>query len=272
MSKQTLEGLDERWQQWVDDNLAQGVPAGPLARELFAAGYTGAAFALMTGQQALRQPYLDLKANRVTLSDAEVQFVFVCNKPFVAVMDGFLSHAECDGLIELADSRLKKSRVVNPEDGGFVEHKERTSTGAEFTHGETPLVAAIERRIAELLHFPVENGEGLQVLRYENGGEYRPHFDYFDPNKAGEHKAILAGAGQRVGTFLMYLSDVEEGGGTRFPTMNFEVRPKKGMALYFANVTLDGQTDPQTLHAGQPVTAGVKYLSTKWLREGSFVG
>lgn len=44
-----------------------------------------------------------------------------------------------------------------------------------------------------------------------------------------------------------------------------------GTALYFANTDLGGAIERQTLHAGMPVTEGVKYLATKWLRERPYV-
>jgi len=84
-----------------------------------------------------------------------------------------------------------------------------------FERGEAPLVAAIEQRIAELLCWPVENGEGLQILRYRPGAEYRPHHDYFDPQHAGTAR-ILERGGQRVGTLVVYLNTPQGGGATTF--------------------------------------------------------
>jgi prolyl 4-hydroxylase len=60
---------------------------------------------------------------------------------------------------------------------------------------------------------PVENGELLQVLRYEPGQYYKAHHDYF----ADEFN--LKRGGQRVATMLMYLSDGVEGGETFFPSV-----------------------------------------------------
>ena len=40
----------------------------------------------------------------------------------------------------------------------------------------------------------------------------------------------------RLYTFFMYLSDVEEGGGTRFTKLNLTVAPAKGMAILWPSV------------------------------------
>lgn len=56
-----------------------------------------------------------------------------------------------------------------------------------------------------------ENGEAIQILRYENGQKYDEHFDYFND------KNNQALGGHRVATVLMYLSDVKKGGETVFP-------------------------------------------------------
>lgn len=69
------------------------------------------------------------------------------------------------------------------------------------------VIADIERRIAEWTHVPIENGEGIQVLRYQVGQKYEPHMDAFsDAFNTEESKG-----GQRVATVLMYLSDVVRG-------------------------------------------------------------
>lgn len=52
----------------------------------------------------------------------------------------------------------------------------------------------------------------LQILHYQFGERYEPHWDYFvDPVNA-------VNGGQRLATMLIYLSDVEEGGETVFPS------------------------------------------------------
>jgi len=113
----------------------------------------------------------------------------------------------------------------------------------------------------------VERSDGLQVLRYDTGGEYRPHFDWIDPDLPGLHKYLKVG-GQRLGTFVLYLSKVESGGRTSFPAIGLEVIPKKGGAIFFVNTDSRHTPDQLTLHAGTPVVKGVKLVANKWLRQG----
>jgi prolyl 4-hydroxylase len=129
-------------------------------------------------------------------------------------------------------------------------------------------VRRIEARIARLVNWPEEKGEGLQVLHYRPGTEYKPHYDYFDPKEPGT-PAILRRGGQRVGTLVMYLGEPDKGGGTIFPDVRLEIAPKRGNAVFFSYERPHPST--KTLHGGAPVLAGEKWIATKWLREQRFV-
>ena len=210
------------------------------------------------------QPRTD--ANRVEVNGRAVRVAVEVDHPHVVVYEGLLTESECEALIRLADERLAHSTVVDDDHGGLMRHADRSSSGAFFAIGETELVASIDERIAALVAWPVTHGEGLQVLRYPPGGEYKAHFDYFDPDKPGS-AAHMARGGQRVGTLVMYLSEVDVGGATHFPKLGLHVRPQRGAAVYFENSNSRGELLPGSLHAGAPVVRGVKYIATKWLRE-----
>jgi prolyl 4-hydroxylase len=197
----------------------------------------------------------------------EIKVVMTLRNPRVIVFGNLLSHDECDGLLELARPRLLRSETVVTTTGASEVNTARTSEGMFFGRGENALCTRIEARIGALLGWPVENGEGLQVLRYRPGAEYKPHYDYFDPSQSGT-PTILKRGGQRVATLVMYLNTPERGGATTFPDVNLEVAPVKGNAVFFSYDRAHPMT--RTLHGGAPVTAGEKWVSTKWLREGRF--
>ncbi|WP_043315958.1 2OG-Fe(II) oxygenase [Microbulbifer sp. HZ11] len=203
--------------------------------------------------------------NQIDLGDRLVDVRFAMKRPNIVLFANLLSDSECDALVAMSKPNLKPSRVVNSERGSFDLRDTRTSSGTHFARGETPVITAIEARISRLLDVPEERGEPLQILNYQVGGEYRPHYDFFNPEKPGNH-GVLCSGGQRVGTLIMYLNDVSSGGATVFPRVGLDILPQKGAALFFSYTSDSGELDYQTLHGGSPVLAGEKWIATKWLR------
>lgn len=186
-------------------------------------------------------------------------------KPALRVLEGILSDAECAELIELAKPRLQRALVVDTQ-GNYQADQRRTSAGMFFQLHELPLVRVIEQRLADLLEVPVNHGEALQVLHYEPGQEYEPHFDWFDPDLPSFEPCTQFG-GQRIASIVMYLNTPEAGGGTDFPEVGVTVTARRGSAVYFA---YEGG-DRSSLHAGLPVLSGEKWIATKWLRERPYL-
>jgi prolyl 4-hydroxylase len=216
---------------------------------------------------AVPQPRLDDSPLYLDAGDRRVYVLQAMYHPRVVVFGGLLSDQECQQLIELARPRLARSLTVQTRTGGEEVNQDRTSEGMFFSRGENELIARVEARIAALVDWPVENGEGMQVLRYTPGTEYKPHYDYFDPNEPGT-PSILRRGGQRVGTVVMYLGEPEKGGGTSFLDVHLVVAPKRGNAVFFSYERPHPST--RTLHGGTPVLAGEKWIATKWLRERRF--
>lgn len=200
--------------------------------------------------------------------------------PRAFIHKNFLTDEECDHLIQLAKDKLEKSMVADNDSGKSVESEVRTSSGMFLSKAQDEVVARIEERIASWTFLPVENGEAMQILHYELGQKYEPHFDYF------HDKVNQQLGGHRVATVLMYLSNVEKGGETVFPNAGGEqhkeeswsdcakkgyaVRPAKGDALLFFSLHPDATTDPSSLHGSCPVIDGEKWSATKWIHVKSF--
>lgn len=215
----------------------------------------------------LPEPAVADGRNLIVADGHAVRVALTMKLPRVVVFEGFLTDAECDALIEEARPRLARSETVDHATGGSEVNAARTSDGMFFGRGESPLIARIESRIAALLRWPADRGEGLQILRYRPGAEYRPHYDYFDPAQPGT-AAVLRRGGQRVGTLVIYLKAPERGGATSFPDVGLEVAPVRGSAVFFSYDRPAAAT--RTLHGGSPVLEGEKWVATKWLREGVF--
>ncbi|XP_019185786.1 PREDICTED: probable prolyl 4-hydroxylase 7 [Ipomoea nil] len=202
--------------------------------------------------------------------------------PRAFIYKGFLTHEECDHLTNLARDKLEKSMVADNDSGKSIESEVRTSSGTFLRKAQDQIVANIEARIAAWTFLPPENGESIQILRYEHGQKYEPHFDYFHDLANQEL------GGHRVATVLMYLSSVEKGGETIFPSSEnkdiqpkgedwsdcakngYAVKPYKGDALLFFSLHLNATTDPLSLHGSCPVLEGEKWSATKWIHVRSF--
>ena len=210
------------------------------------------------------------RGNVLETGDRTAPVLLRLEQPVVAVLGNVLSDEECAELIELARPRLARSTVVDPLTGVNATADYRNSEGMFFHLEENPLVSRLDRRISQLMNSPLENGEGLQVLRYGQGGHSAPHFDFLLPSNSA-NEASLARSGQRMSTLIVYLNDVPRGGETTFPEIGLAVTPRRGNAVYFEYANSRQQLDGKSLHAGAPVLEGEKWALTKWVRTRRFV-
>ena len=271
--------------KWLNECLARGHTAASLTATALQSGWHAdtvrATVAEAVGRElianravvrtpggSLPEPDMTQSPTFIQTSDRRVEILTVVKHPRVVVFGNLLSDEECESLIELAQPKLARSQTVDNQTGGEEVNSARTSDGMFFTRSENPVCDRVEKRLAELLNWPFENGEGLQVLRYRMGAQYVPHYDYFDPAQPGTAKIVQRG-GQRVATVVMYLRTPERGGATVFPDIGLEVQPVKGSGVFFSYDR--PHPDTKTLHGGTPVTLGEKYVATKWLRENEFI-
>jgi len=267
--------------QWIAAQRAAGCAAEDIAAAMHASGWAEpvARAALLEAQEPVRDdaapraaaalpgPELAAGGNAVELGGRDVPVLMALRNPRVLLFGNLLSDEECDALMAQARPRLARSQTVDNRSGGSEVNAARTSDGMFFERGESELIRRIEQRIAQLLRWPADHGEGLQVLRYRQGAQYRPHYDYFDPAQPGT-AAVLQRGGQRLATLIMYLCTPRRGGATIFPDAGLEVAPVKGHAVFFSYDRPSEST--RTLHGGAPVEDGEKWVATKWLRERVF--
>ncbi|MEZ9233957.1 2OG-Fe(II) oxygenase [Shewanella sp. 10N.286.52.A9] len=181
-------------------------------------------------------------------------------------VDDFLTDFECLWLKNCALCELKRSMVVDGESGSNIVSNVRTGSVAQLAPTANDWVLLnIEMKIAAYFNIPIENGELSNVLKYEVGEEYKPHYDFFHPNDKGSEQALKDG-GQRFKTVLIYLNDVEQGGDTHFPRLSKSVRAKQKRLVVFNNTDNSYGPLPLSLHQGMPVIKGEKWLYSKWLR------
>lgn len=266
--------------QWIIDQSTAGHSVESVLEAMKASGWSEEtaiaamektmqdhALPLIQANRPLPEPALGNGASSVWAHDREVKVLAAMTRPRVLVLGSVLSEQECQEMIELAQPRLARSETVINATGGSEVNVARTSQGMFFGRGENELCQRIEERIAALVNWPVERGEGLQILRYGPGAEYKPHYDYFDPLQPGT-PTILRRGGQRVGTLVIYLNTPPAGGATIFPDVDFQVNAVAGNAVFFSYALPHPMT--KTLHGGAPVLEGEKWVATKWLREQRF--
>lgn len=173
----------------------------------------------------------------------------------------FLSMEECSTLIERVDVNLRPSTIA--DSNGDVAF--RTSATGDLDPADSAIVA-LEAKLTELTGIAPAHGEPIQGQRYEVGQEFKSHTDYFEPN-GPDYQRYCSVAGQRTWTAMIYLNDVEAGGGTRFKAIGKTFQPEAGRLLIWNNRGARGALNAATIHHGMKVRKGRKYVITRWYRE-----
>ncbi|PPA71149.1 2OG-Fe(II) oxygenase [Jeotgalibacillus proteolyticus] len=193
--------------------------------------------------------------NSIKTEDREISILVKYEEPLIVLLGNVLSDEECEKLILLSKDKMNRSKIGVSR----VVNEIRTSSSMFFQERENDLIMKIENRISSIMNIPIEHGEGIQILNYTPGQEYKAHFDFF----SSKEKVIK---NNRISTIIIYLNNVESGGETVFPELNLSFSPKKGTAVYFEYFYNDKKKNEQTLHAGAPIVAGEKWVATQWMR------
>lgn len=199
--------------------------------------------------------------------------------PRALLFPKFASKEQCETIIKLAKSRLAPSSLALRKGETSESTKgTRTSSGTFLAarQDKSGTLQGVEEKMARATMTPVSHGEAFNVLRYELGQKYNSHYDFFNPAEYGPQKS------QRMASFLLYLSDVDEGGETMFPYEGYQnmnigydykqciglkVKPRQGDALLFYSVFPNGTFDKTSLHGSCAVIKGEKWVATKWIRD-----
>lgn len=191
--------------------------------------------------------------------------------PRIVLVRGLLSKSEVKHLLRLAEGKYRKSTVVDNQTGDSVYHDHRTGELMAIGRSEDAVVKAIEERIASMTKTRPEQGEAIQVVKYNKGDQYKPHTDWFDPKVPGAVKQLKMG-GQRICSVIMCLQQAHRGGETEFPNVGVKILLEPGDAVSFENIYADGSGNPGALHAGLPVRSGTKIIATRWIRQRHALG
>jgi hypothetical protein len=209
-----------------------------------------------------------------------------------------LSKSECDTIIQWAKPNLQKSTVVDLDESGEINSKDkdnlnfrvdgfnrigkgRTNSEAHFNDIDIKsayipkinykiksLEKDIKKKIAYFTQTPIENQEGITVLHYDVGQFYKAHYDWFTRGTKYFKEQEIPAGGQRIYSVLIYLNNVEEGGETEYPNIFRKIKPEVGKMLIHKN-TENGIELAESLHAALPPISGEKWALVCWIRENA---
>lgn len=208
--------------------------------------------------------------SRAGATHVSAEPVRVSEQPHVFTVEDFVSQGECAHLMTLADRNFRPARELTAD--------RLSQENLHFTGSMAALqldlcdavVRVVERRVGAAFGLPASHVEPLSVLRYQAGHRYAPHVDYFDAGRLQENLAKGDRGGQRVASFLVYLRPADAGGETHYLTLGKKVQGRERMALCHFNCLPSGEPDPATLHTGEPVRHGEKWLARTTVREKPF--
>jgi prolyl 4-hydroxylase len=185
------------------------------------------------------------------------------------VLPDLIDESEMEYIIEKSKNKFTESSVVSGATGNEVVKRARNSQTAWLSKND-PVIKNIISRVCQITGKKYENCEDLQVVKYEADGYYNEHHDSCcDDNEACAN--FVKELGNRIRTCVIYLSDGFEGGATKFPKLNLEIKPPKRSAVLFHPMdTTEKKCHPKALHAGTPVLSGIKMIANVWIRENPF--
>ncbi|CAG8952510.1 hypothetical protein HYFRA_00009613 [Hymenoscyphus fraxineus] len=207
----------------------------------------------------------------------------ISKNPLVIYIANFLTDKEMKHVLEVAKNDFSRSEVAE-DDGTSSLANSRTSQSAVLTRDDT--VRCIEERALNFQGFDTGRAhlESIQLVKYGTGEKYNAHTDWFD----AELQRTAGMGGNRESSFFAYVEASNiTGGGTNFPLIEVPrdekwcdyidcdepwengvtFRPIPGSAVFWQNMLEDGSGDPNTLHAGLPVTSGLKIGMNIWTRQ-----
>mmetsp|Transcript_107894 Transcript_107894/g.240724 ORF Transcript_107894/g.240724 Transcript_107894/m.240724 type:complete len:297 (+) Transcript_107894:58-948(+) len=164
----------------------------------------------------------------------------------IRIVPDFVSDEEIAHLLSLATWSTSTVRMVkyNKETGKSIDEKEpqygegRTSSSCLLALAQDAKVSSIEERLARLANCELDCLEQLNLVKYEAGQFFKPHHD----------------GGHRSTTVFLYLNDLppQSGGETHFLRLGLRVRPQRGAAVIWNNLTHEGRRDERMVHQGLP--------------------
>lgn len=205
--------------------------------------------------------------------------------PTVHSWEAVLSAQECKQMIRTAkqvgmvrarvresDHAVRQQQAGNSGDAGGVDAG-RTNDYTWLVHDQNSLTLSVVQRMARVVGLPHTHAESIQVIHYESGEQYGPHFDAYEPEavRAARGGSGAMDGGQRVVTAMVYLNEPEQGGETEFVNLGLKIAPSTGKMLVFHTCFNGTATShPDSFHAGRKPATGEKWALNLWFHEHEY--
>ena len=159
--------------------------------------------------------------------------------------------------IPLNDSEMMKNRLYTSE-----------------TSSLSNLADAMSKRIEHSTHLNLASPNSASHFRvswYGLGALVESHSDVYGVEE--EKKELHSNfkkyydTGDNLATILIWLNDVQHGGGTFFisPSKRQLIKPLKGSMLLWVNIEASGRKSDFQEHGGCPVIKGSKFILGRWI-------
>lgn len=181
----------------------------------------------------------------------------------VQEIPNFLTPEECDIIVQLSEPHLFESRIYSDKQD-VLSTESRQSKQCWLKDSDHPIIQKLSQKTAEITNIPITHQEPLQVVSYDKGGYFKPHYDPCDGSETYCER-MNSDAGPRFITLIIYLNDNFQGGETAFPYINQICKPEKGKAVMFYNTDIEGNILKEALHGGVQLTSGSKWICNKWI-------
>ena len=205
------------------------------------------------------------KAELFEIKSKKYKETVLSENPKIILLENFITQEQAKHLMKIADDIKKPSTIDSAGDPYKLASDVRSSESAHLGKARDEIVKEIEDRACEYVKLDTNYLEPMQVVVYEKGQKFNPHYDFFSPDTPD-----IPHRGNRNKTILVYLNGVkeEDGGATVFPKLGLKIQPKALSAIYFENMNEDG-IDYNTLHAGEELKTDKyhKYAINIWFRE-----
>ena len=182
------------------------------------------------------------------------------NTPWVVKIDNFLTDEECGYLISLAEA-IGWATVSTKNQENSVGRSKKTSLCDDEECAHDSMLVRVQEKLSNLLSIPANNFEFVEFEKFNFGDSFGVHHHYATDD-------FWKPAGARALTVHLSLSDVDGGGSTGFPELDWLfVKPEKGQILIWSNVL---NNDPRmkndlTVLESLPVSNGTLYGANMWI-------